>query len=142
MDQTTAKNLEIQFHSANYQTIMETISGLRSAAGHLIKVHVVCVCVCGIYTLYIHIPLYITLLCFSPPPWKTMGSGSDRSVLLQLADDSVASFLTRVLEIEHLPHSMSVLQEIGIHRYIYTQLHTGTFTCTRTYNNQPRNIYS
>ena len=45
---------------------------------------------------------------------KTMGS--DRSVLEQLAEETVASFLSRVLEVDHLPHSTSVLQEIGIHR--------------------------
>ena len=43
---------------------------------------------------------------------KTMGS--DRAQLTQLAEQTVGSFLTRVLEVDRVG---SVLQEIGIHEY-------------------------
>ena len=46
---------------------------------------------------------------------KTMGS--DRAQLTQLAEQTVGSFLTRVLEVDRVPQSGSVLQEIGIHEY-------------------------
>ena len=38
MDENTIKVLEQQFHNSPYHIIMETVSGLRGVAGHLIKV--------------------------------------------------------------------------------------------------------
>ena len=38
MDEHTIKILEQQFHNASYHILMETVSGLRGVAGHLIKV--------------------------------------------------------------------------------------------------------
>ena len=33
------KRLEFEFHSAGYHVMLETTTGLRTAAGHLVKVH-------------------------------------------------------------------------------------------------------
>lgn len=41
MDENTIKTLEQQFHNSPYHIIMETVSGLRGVAGHLIKVIVI-----------------------------------------------------------------------------------------------------
>ena len=38
MDDQSKKELKVHFHSSSYHTIMETVSGLRGVAGHLIKV--------------------------------------------------------------------------------------------------------
>ena len=38
MDDQNKKELKVHFHSSSYHTIMETVSGLRGVAGHLIKV--------------------------------------------------------------------------------------------------------
>ena len=38
MSDTHNSSLRNHFHSAPYSTIMETVSGLRGVAGHLIKV--------------------------------------------------------------------------------------------------------
>ena len=110
MDDTTTKSLEIHFHSATYQILMEAISGLRSVAGQLIKVWFVSVQHMNTDQYSNHFSLMIV-------SQKTMGS--DRSVLQLLAEETVASFLSQVLEVDHLPHSPSVLQEIGIHRLVY-----------------------
>ncbi len=37
LDDTYRKRLEYEFHCAGYHTVMEVISGLRTAIGHLIQ---------------------------------------------------------------------------------------------------------
>ena len=38
VEETVQKQLEYQFHSADYHTILQIITGLKTALGHLIKV--------------------------------------------------------------------------------------------------------
>ena len=38
LEKNLQKRLEYEFHSASYHTIMEVITGLRTVAGHLLKV--------------------------------------------------------------------------------------------------------
>ena len=38
MDNTFRKRMEFEFHSAGYHVMLETTTGLRTAAGHLVKV--------------------------------------------------------------------------------------------------------
>ena len=39
VDNTFRKRLEFEFHTAGYHVMLETTTGLRTAAGHLVKVH-------------------------------------------------------------------------------------------------------
>ncbi len=45
LDDSHRKRLEYEFHSAGYHAIMEVVTGLRTAVGHLIR-EVRCVCAC------------------------------------------------------------------------------------------------
>ena len=38
VEETVQKQLEYQFHSADYHTMLQMITGLKTALGHLIKV--------------------------------------------------------------------------------------------------------
>ena len=40
VEDTLQKHLEYQFHSADYHTILQIITGIKTALGHLIKVSV------------------------------------------------------------------------------------------------------
>ena len=40
LDADLTRHLEYEFHSANYHTLTNIVIGLKTALGHLIKVHV------------------------------------------------------------------------------------------------------